>query len=73
MVWITTVCLSGCVIVILVGDFFKDKSAVGGVATAIVFIALLLIALLTSYGEMQALNHGKQKLGRAKQAGSFRQ
>ncbi|UED77268.1 endospore germination permease [Brevibacillus sp. DP1.3A] len=73
MVWITTVCLSGCVIVILIGDFFKDKSAVGGVATAIVFIALLLIALLTSYGEMQALNHGKQKLGRAKQAGSFRQ
>ncbi|QDS33551.1 endospore germination permease [Brevibacillus brevis] len=73
MVWITTVCLSGCVIVILIGDFFKDKSAVGGIATAIVFIALLLIALLTSYGEMQALNHGKQKLGRAKQAGSFRQ
>ncbi|MFG0214214.1 endospore germination permease [Brevibacillus porteri] len=73
MVWSTTVCLSGCVIVILIGDFFKDKSAVGGVATAIVFIALFLIALLTSYGEMQALNHGKQKLGRAKQAGSFRQ
>lgn len=73
MVWITTVCLSGCVIVILIGDFLKDKSAVGGVTTAIVYIALLLIALLTSYGEMQALNHGKQKLGRAKQAGSFRQ
>lgn len=73
MVWITTVCLSGCVIVILIGDFFKDKSAVGGVATAVVYIALLLIALLTSYGEMQALNHGKQKLGRAKQSGSFRQ
>ncbi|MGG4453582.1 GerAB/ArcD/ProY family transporter [Brevibacillus porteri] len=73
MVWITTVCLSGCVLVILIGDFFKDKSAVGGVATAIVYIALLLIALLTSYGEMQALNHGKQKLGRAKQAGSLRQ
>ncbi|MED1798455.1 GerAB/ArcD/ProY family transporter [Brevibacillus porteri] len=73
MVWITTVCLSGCVIVILIGDFLKDKSAVGGGTTAIVYIALLLIALLTSYGEMQALNHGKQKLGRAKQAGSFRQ
>ncbi|MFC8683600.1 endospore germination permease [Brevibacillus porteri] len=73
MVWTTTVCLSGCVIVIIIGDFFKDKSAVGGVATAIVYIAFLLIALLTSYGEMQALNHGKQKLGRAKQAGSFRQ
>lgn len=73
MVWITTVCLSGCVIVILIGDFFKDKSAVGGVATAVVYIALLLVALLTSYGEMQALNHGKQKLGRAKQSGSFRQ
>ncbi|MGG4447918.1 endospore germination permease [Brevibacillus sp. HB1.2] len=73
MVWITTVCLSGCVIVILIGDFLKDKSAVGGVTTAIVYIALLLIALLTSYGEMQALNHGKQRLGRAKQAGSFRQ
>lgn len=73
MVSITTVCLSGCVIVILIGDFFKDKSAVGGVATAVVYIALLLIALLTSYGEMQALNHGKQKLGRAKQSGSFRQ
>jgi spore germination protein KB len=73
MVWITTFCLSGCVLVILIGDFFKDKSAVGGVTTAVVYIALLLIALLTSYGEMQALNHGKQKLGRAKQAGSFRQ
>lgn len=73
MVWITTVCLSGCVIVILIGDFFKDKSAVGGVTTAVVYIALLLVALLTSYGEMQALNHGKQKLGRAKQSGSFRQ
>ncbi|MED1785290.1 endospore germination permease [Brevibacillus fortis] len=73
MMWITTVCLSGCVIVILIGDFFKDKSAVGGVVTAVVYIALLILALLTSYGEMQALNHGKQKLGRAKQAGSFRQ
>ncbi|MGF9907509.1 GerAB/ArcD/ProY family transporter [Brevibacillus porteri] len=73
MVWITTLCLSGCVLVILIGDFFKDKTAVGGVATAVVYIALLLIALLTSYGEMQALNHGKQKLGREKQAGSFRQ
>ncbi|ASJ54499.1 spore gernimation protein [Brevibacillus formosus] len=73
MVWATTVCLSGCVLVILIGDFFKDKSAVGGVATAVVYIALLLIALLTSYGEMQALNHGKQKLGRAKQTGSTRQ
>ncbi|MGK5507400.1 GerAB/ArcD/ProY family transporter [Brevibacillus formosus] len=73
MVWATTVCLSGCVLVILIGDFFKDKSAAGGVATAVVYIALLLIALLTSYGEMQALNHGKQKLGRAKQTGSSRQ
>ncbi|TQK74868.1 spore germination protein (amino acid permease) [Brevibacillus sp. AG162] len=73
MVWSTTVCLIGCVLVILIGDFFKDKSEVGGVATAVVYIALLLIALLTSYGEMQALNHGKQRLGRAKQAGSFRQ
>ncbi|WP_188068737.1 GerAB/ArcD/ProY family transporter [Brevibacillus brevis] len=73
MVWTTTVCLSGCVIVILIGDFFKDKSAVGGVATAVLYIAFLLIALFTSYGEMQALNHGKQRLGRAKQAGTFRQ
>ncbi|MBG9945028.1 endospore germination permease [Brevibacillus formosus] len=73
MVWTTTVCLSGCVIVILIGDFFKDKSALGGGATAVTYIILLLIALLTSYGEMQALNHGKQKLGKAKQAGSFRQ
>ncbi|MBY0087248.1 endospore germination permease [Brevibacillus sp. M2.1A] len=73
MVWTTTVCLSGCVIVIVVGDFFKDKSAIAGGATAVVYIVLLLIALLTSYGEMQALNHGKQRLGRTKQAGSFRQ
>lgn len=73
MVWGTIICLIGCVIVILIGDFLKDKSAIGGIVTALVYIALLLTALFTSYGEMQALNHGKQRLGKAKQAGTFRQ
>ncbi|MFS0552963.1 GerAB/ArcD/ProY family transporter [Brevibacillus sp. 179-C9.3 HS] len=73
MVWSTTVCLIGCVLVIIVGDIFKNKPAVAGVATAVAYIVLLMIALLTSYGEMQALNHGKQRLGRAKESGSFRQ
>lgn len=73
MVWSTTVCLIGCVLVIIVGDIFKNKPAVAGVTTAVAYIVLLMIALLTSYGEMQALNHGKQRLGRAKQSGSFRQ
>lgn len=73
MKWGTCSSLIGCVLVILIGDIFKDKTAMAGVASAIIYISFFIIALLTSYGEMQALNHGKQRLGRAKQSGSFRQ
>lgn len=65
--------IAGCFLTILVGDLLRDKSPAAGIATAIAYIVFLVIGVLTSYGEMQALNHGKQRLGRPKQQGSFRQ
>ncbi|MGG1661493.1 GerAB/ArcD/ProY family transporter [Brevibacillus sp. NRS-1366] len=73
MVWIGGLALIGCFLTVVIGDLFLDKSVFAGLLTAIVYIALFFIALLASYGEMQALNHGKQKLAQSKQAGSFRQ
>lgn len=73
MVWGGVFSIAGCFLTILVGDLLRDKSPAAGIATAIAYIMFLVIGVLTSYGEMQALNHGKQRLGRPKQQGSFRQ
>lgn len=73
MVWIGSIALFGCFLTVVIGDLYLDKTVFAGFLTAFVYIFLFFIALLASYGEMQALNHGKQKLGQSKQAGSFRQ
>lgn len=72
-VWLGTISLAACMLTILVGDLFLNKSVMGGVFTAIAYIFFFLLTLLASYAEMQALNHGKQKLGKGKASGSFRQ
>ncbi|GEB31021.1 MULTISPECIES: GerAB/ArcD/ProY family transporter [Brevibacillus] len=73
MVWGGAISFAGCILTILLGDMLSDKSPAAGIATAIAYIIFMVIALLASYGEMQALNHGKQRLGRPKQQGNFRQ
>ncbi|WP_312115049.1 GerAB/ArcD/ProY family transporter [Brevibacillus reuszeri] len=73
MVWSGAIALGCCALTIVIGDLFVDKSAVAGFLTAIVYVFFLFIALIASYGEMQALNHGKQRLGQAKKMGTFRQ
>ncbi|MGN7470301.1 GerAB/ArcD/ProY family transporter [Brevibacillus sp. SAFN-007a] len=73
MVWGGVISLAGCILTILIGALLRDKSPASGMATAIAYVCFLVIGLLTSYGEMQALNHGKQRLGRPKQQGKFRQ
>ncbi|GED28935.1 GerAB/ArcD/ProY family transporter [Brevibacillus centrosporus] len=72
-VWVGAIAMLGCVLTILAGQFFLDKSELGGIVTGISFTVLFFIALLASYAEMQALNHGKQKTARKKASGAFRQ
>jgi len=73
MVWIGGIALAGCLVTLVVGDLLVDKSVFAGFFTAGMYLVFLFIALIASYGEMQALNHGKQKLGQGKRAGTFRQ
>ena len=73
MVWGGSISIAGCLLTIFLGDMLRDKSPAAGIATAIAYIIFMVIALLASYGEMQALNHGKQRLGRPKQQGNFKQ
>ncbi|KZE53186.1 spore gernimation protein [Brevibacillus parabrevis] len=73
MVWGGSISIAGCLLTIFLGDMLRDKSPAAGIATAIAYIIFMVIALLASYGEMQALNHGKQRLGRPKQQGNFQQ
>lgn len=73
MVWMGALAMLGCVLTIVIGNFIADKSPLVGMVVAITYIFFYLVALLASYAEMQALNHGKQKLARAKGPGAFRQ
>lgn len=72
-VWIGYVSMFGCVVSVLIGELFADKSAVWGLVTAGSFIFCFFIALVATYAEMQALNHGKHKLGRSSGPGAFRE
>lgn len=72
-VWIGYLSLIGCVITVVVGVIFADKSIWLGLFTAIGFIVCFFVALVASYAEMQALNHGKQKIGKSSGPGAFRQ
>jgi len=72
-VWLGTFSLSACVFTIIIGTIFLNKSETGGIITAISYVTFFFLALLASYGEMQALNHGKQKLAMEKASGAFRQ
>ncbi|QRG65582.1 GerAB/ArcD/ProY family transporter [Brevibacillus choshinensis] len=72
-VWLGAISLGASIVTILLGDVFLNKSEMGGIVTAVAFIIFFFITLLASYAEMQALNHGKQKLGKGKASGSFRQ
>ncbi|MDF2679827.1 MAG: spore gernimation protein [Brevibacillus sp.] len=72
-VWLGAIAFLASFLTILIGDFFMNKSELGGMITAIAFIFFFFVTLLASYAEMQALNHGKQKLGKGKASGSFRQ
>lgn len=73
MVWMGGIALVGCFVTLVAGDLLVDKSVFAGFFTASMYLVFFFIALIASYGEMQALNHGKQKLGQGKRAGSFRQ
>ncbi|WNC12623.1 endospore germination permease [Brevibacillus brevis] len=72
-VWIGALSLLGCIVSIVSGVLFMNSTEMGGVVTSISFSFFLLLALLASYAEMQALNHGKQKLVKNKESGTFRQ
>lgn len=67
MVWGGIISIAGCFLTILIGDKIGDKSPAAGIATAIIYIVFLVIGSLASYGEMQALNHGKHRLERSTQ------
>ncbi|MED4780633.1 GerAB/ArcD/ProY family transporter [Brevibacillus choshinensis] len=72
-VWIGATSLLTSMVTVLIGDLYLNKSEIGGIITASSFCFFFFIALIASYAEMQALNHGKQKLGKSKASGSFRQ
>lgn len=65
--------LLSCGIVVIIGEIFIDKSTWWGLFSAISYIVCFFLALVASYAEMQALNHGKQKTERHSGPGAFRQ
>ncbi|MFD2371223.1 endospore germination permease [Brevibacillus sp. GCM10020057] len=72
-VWLGRIAMTASVLTIIIGSLLLNKSKMGGIITAICYVVFFFLALLASYAEMQALNHGKQKLSRKKKPGSFRQ
>ncbi|KQL44317.1 spore gernimation protein [Brevibacillus choshinensis] len=65
--------LLGCVLTVVISDMFVDKSPWWGGLASIGFIFCFFLALVASYLEMQALNHGKQKIAKSTGPGAFRQ
>lgn len=72
-VWVGALAILGSALAIVIGDLIGSKSTWTGIISAATFIGFFFVALLASYGEMQALNHAKQKIGKAKEPGAFRQ
>lgn len=57
MSWTSNLCIVGCLVAVCIGKWFFEMDKSVGHLIVIVIICLLFIALVTSYCQMQAVNH----------------
>jgi spore germination protein KB len=57
MSWTSNLSILGCVISVLVGKWFYEMDMAVGKWVALIYIGLLLVAVVASYYQMQAVNH----------------